>query len=161
MVPNKNIGAAVQCLVAGAGRALADGTGDAAKVTGQTIDRMPPGEPGSYSCVLAIAAGAVLSEDETLSMAVEAQYTDTPLGSWDTAVVLQAAAVLLTGGAGGSSEIGNIEIDVSFATRKRYVRFNVTPNLSAVGTVDPVVAATDVCHWGATCVLGGATDIPV
>ena len=142
----RNIGAYLKCLVAAAGTALAAGAGDATKVTGQSIDRRDYG-----SGVLNIAYTATLAEDKTIAFAAE--YQESADGStWDTAVAMQASTVDATGGSGGSTEVGEVEIDIELENKKRYIRFNITPDLSNT--------ATDVCHWGATCVLGGARERP-
>ncbi len=146
MIPT-NIGAGLACKVAGAGTATAGGTGDNTKVTGQAIDRL-----GFESGVLAIAYKAALAEGKTLSFAVE--YEESADGSnWDTAVSLQSATVCSTGGTGGSTNHGVVEIDLNLRPRKRYVRYNVTPDLNATGT--------DTVTWAGVLVAGGASVKPV
>lgn len=141
-----DIGAFIKGAIIGAGTATAGGTGDATKVTGQTIDR-----DNFFSASIMIAYKAVLAEDETISFAVERQESDDGT-TWDTAVDEQTATVAATGATGGSTEYGTVKIDVNLTAQKRYVRYNVTPNLSASGT--------DTLVWAGEGVLGGARSIP-
>jgi hypothetical protein len=62
------------------------------------------------------------------------------------------ATVVATGGTGGSTEFARKETDVDLTPRKRYVRFNATPDLSA--------GATDVGEMTVAVVLGGADKLP-
>lgn len=128
------------------GQATAAGSGDDTKVTGNTIDLS-----GFRSGTIAIPYSATLQQDETLSMAVEIQESDDGT-SWDTAEELQASAVEATGDTGGSTETGIVRIADNFEGRKRYVRVNVTPDLSASGT--------DTAFWTAVLVQGGAEELP-
>jgi len=141
-----NIGAAILAKVVGASEALAGGTGDATKVTGQSTDRT-----GYYSGKLVVAYKAVLAEDKTIAFATELQESSDN-STWDTAEVVVASTVADTGASGGSTEYGVTEASIDLSGRKRYIRFNVTPDLSAT--------ATDTVHWGATFVMGGADELP-
>ena len=130
--------------------ATAGGTGDNTKVTGATVDRV-----GYGSAAVAIAYTATLAATKTLSFAVEVQESDDG-STWGTATALQAATVQATGQSGGSTETGVLKISDSFETRARYVRYNVTPDLSNTGT--------DTASVAVTVVLGGAyngTTLPV
>lgn len=147
MIRFVDLGSHVKAAVVGAGTATAGGSGDNTKVTGQTINRQD-----YLSGVLVIAFKAALSEGKTVSFAVEVQESSDG-SSWDTAVVLQAATVAATGGAGGSTEYGTVEINENLKGRKKYVRYNITPDLSAT--------STDTLTWGAAFVLGGASKLPV
>ena len=147
----RDLSSHIACRHAGAGRLVAAGTGDATKVTGKTIDRMTPGSAGYLSAVVAITGQAVLTDAKTISMAIELQESADD-SSWDTAEVVQAATVLATS-SGGTTEKFCAEHAINLAGRKRYIRFNVTPDLSHSGT--------DTAEWGATCVLGGSDASPV
>ncbi len=126
----------------------AAGTGDNTKRTGQTIDRMS-GTSMANSCVLSTAFLAALAASQTLSLAHELQESDNGT-SWDTAEVIQAATVKATG---AGNKRGTDEHSVSLIGRKRFIRFNVTPDLSA--------GATDTATFHTTAVLGGYDQIPV
>lgn len=142
-----DVGNYIKPVAVGAGTATAGGSGDNTKVTGQTINRQ-----GFLSGVLAVAFKATLAEDETVSFAVEVQESADG-SNWGTAEVLQAATVAATGDTGGSTEYGVVEINENLKGRKKYVRYNITPDLSAT--------TTDTLTWGATFVLGGADVKPV
>lgn len=125
-------------------------TEDNVKVTGATIDRgVDLDQP--MSGILCVSGGATLQATETLTMAAE--YQESSDGStWDTAVALYAATTVATGDTGGSQETFSKETALKLKPLKRYVRFNVTPNLSASGT--------DTANWGACFVAAGMRRLP-
>lgn len=132
------------------GTATAGGTGDNTKVTGATIDRQ-----GFGSAAVSINYLAALAQGATLSFAVEVQESDDGT-TWGTATALQSAAIAATGGTGGSTEKGTVKVCDSYETRARYVRYNVTPDLSASGT--------DTLSFGVQAILGGnynGTSLPI
>ena len=151
--PRTDLGSSVKSVIAGASVAstapaivTAGGAGDATKVTGQTIDRK-----GYYSGVLAVGWYAELADTKTFSLAVEIQESDNA-SSWDTAVALLAATVVATGDSPTTDFHGVTELDINFKGRKRYARFNVTPDLSNT--------SADLAVWTAVCTLGGADQLP-
>lgn len=152
VAPMQDIGAHVKQVYANgqetaAGVAIvltAGATEDAVKVTGQSIDRL-----GFDSVSLATTAKATLAATKTLAFAVEYQ-TSSDDSTWATAVAMQASTVLLTGGGGGTNEEGCLELNLNMEGLPRYIRFNVTPDLSATGT--------DTAVWTSTATLGGARD---
>jgi hypothetical protein len=122
----------------------AGGTGDNTALTGASIDRR-----GYGSANFVIAYKTTLAASETLSFAAE--YQESSDGSnWDTATALQAATVAKTGAV--TAGHGVVEFDVNLEGKKRYIRFNFTPNLSASGTDTAVVYGT--------AILGGADVLP-
>lgn len=129
----------------------AAGTGDATKVTGQTLDRKQSDGALAHSCVVSTAYLAALQATETLSLAHELQESADG-STWDTAEAIEASTVKATGEAGGSNERGVDEHSVNLMARKRYIRFNVTPDLSASGT--------DTATFHTQAVLGGFDIIP-
>jgi hypothetical protein len=143
---HEEFGALHKAAHCGASHATAGGTGDATAVTGASIDRL-----GYASCSLVIDFKAVLAEDATLTYAVEYQESSDN-SNWDTAVALQAATTAATGGSGGSTEQGLVQFDLNLRAKKRYIRFNFTPNLSA--------ANTDTAISAAVAILGGADKLP-
>lgn len=143
----RDIGAHIVGMVIGAGTATAGGTGDNTEVTGQKIDR-----DDFMSGAVEIAYKAVLAQAATLTIGVTLQESSDG-STWDTAETIKAAAVVSTGGTGGTTNYGVVEIDIKLEHRKRYIRINVKPDLSA--------ANTDTLVWGGTAVLGGARTVPV
>jgi len=117
----------------------AAGTGDNTKVTGETIDRK--GSSGSLpdSGVLAIGWQTALTNTKTLSFAVELQESSDG-SSWDTAEVVQALTVVKTA-TSSTTYHGVTEYTIGLSSRKRYIRFNITPDLNASGTDTAVYAA--------------------
>ena len=149
----KGFQANAQATAAGVAVVLTAGaTEDGVKVTGTTLDRATPGGVRYDSTALEVSGLATLAQDETLSFAVE--YQDSADGStWNTAVALQASTVAATGGTGGSNETVMVELDLDMSDLERYVRFNVTPAMSA--------ASADTAVWSACAVFGGADILPV
>lgn len=158
----QNIGATLALKSIGAGTLTAGGTGDATKVTGNTIDRAPSGgrtagdsstpAPMFLSASLGIAGIAVLTSGKKLSMAVEIQ--DSSDGTnFNTAVVLQASLQVTPASLGTTEIKWQNKIDVNLKPYQRYVRFNVTPDLDASGT--------DTANWAGIAALGGTDQLPV
>ena len=126
---------------------VAGGTPDGTKVTGDTIDTA-----GLYaSGILQISYLAALANTKTLSFAIEYQESDDN-SSWDTAVVVQAATVCATGDGVSSNFAGMVQSDITLYDKKRYIRFNITPDLSASGT--------DTAGYGVVLTAGGADHVP-
>lgn len=150
----RDLGSHIESKYANGGRLVAAGTGDNTKVNGATINRMAAGGAGYLSAVLAIAVHAVLTATKDCTIAVEVQESADG-SSWDTAVVLRAAASPFTAAqvAAGGDQTAIIEIAENLAPRKQYVRYNVTPDLSHSGT--------DTAEHAAVLVLGGADASPV
>ena len=126
----------------------AAGTGDATKVTGQTIDRKS-GSAMAQSCVLVTGYLAALTAAKTLSLAHELQESDDG-SNWDTAEVIEAATVKVTG---AGNKRGVDAHTISLNGRKRYIRFNVTPDLSHT--------STDTAEFFSTAILSGYDQRPV
>jgi hypothetical protein len=158
----QNIGAVLATRNACSGKLTAGGSGDAVKVTGNTIDRMPSGgtkngdtsvpAPGFLSCCLTVAGQATLADTQQLLIAAEIQ--DSADGTnWNTAVALQASTPVAKSSGGTTEKTWVNKIDVNLKPYARYVRFNVTPDLDASGT--------DTALWAAVATLGGADQLPV
>lgn len=140
----KNVGAFLKALVCGAFSAVAAGTGDATAVVGATIDRL-----GYDSAKFIIGYKTSLTAAKTLAFAAEYQESSDG-SSWDTAVALQASTVDKTGAV--TDGVGEVEFNVDLSGKKRYIRFNFTPDLSHT--------STDTAVGAAVCVLGGAQTVP-
>lgn len=129
--------------------ATAAGTGDATAVTGATIDTQftVTGKGGNAKDILAKASSVkfsltgktTLTAAKTLSIACE--YQESSDGStWDTAVALLASTVVKTG-AVTDSAITPLEYNLSLESKKRYIRFNFTPDLSHTSSDTAVLSA--------------------
>lgn len=147
----RNIGAMIAGLVAAGPVALtAGGSGDNAAVTGVIIDRATHGWPQSAVAVLPFLA--TLAEDETLAVTATLQHgSEADLSDAETLLTV-ATGAQATGDTGGSIEQNQVEVDLSLAAAKRYIRLNLTPDLSA--------ADTDIAAIAAVLVLGGANRLP-
>lgn len=146
--PLYDLDASVKPLRASNGASIvAAGAGDNSAVTGVTIDRL-----GYMAAKLVLAWSATLAANKKLSLAVE--YQESADGSsWDTAVVLQALAAVATDSGAGSTMRGITEFDLNLKARKRYIRFNFTPDLDA--------GATDTAFIHALALLAGRDTLPV
>lgn len=139
-----NFGATHKVLACGAARVTAAGAGDNTAITGASIDRL-----GYGSLTFAIAYKTTLASSETLKFAAEYQESSDN-SNWDTATSLQAATTAETGVQ--TNKVGKVEFDLDLAGKKRYIRFNFTPDLSASGT--------DTADVSAVAVLGDAQVLP-
>ena len=143
-----DIGAKLIWAAGGALSATAAGTGDATKKTGSTIDRL-----GYASGKLVGQTIVTLASDKALNVVVEYQLSANN-SDWDTAVALYsevAIASVTTAITAGVYKA--FEVDLNLDPFKRYIRFNVTPDLTAAGT------DTAALQWG--MVLGGYLSNPV
>ncbi len=150
MASVRDLGSVIKCLGLQAQSGLAAGTGDNTEVTSPTIDRQEAGAAGFMSAVVAIAYKTSLTAAATLKLTLKIQES-ADNSTWDTAVNLQTALTLKTGAL--TNEVGVHEEALDLSSRKRYVRFLITMDLSA--------GATDVFVYGGTIVLGGADRLPV
>ena len=120
-------------------------SGDGVAMTGATIDTQftATGIGGQSqdlvgrfgSVKFAVFYDCVLTATKNLSIAAEYQ-TSTDGSSWATAVSLRAAAAVATATGVNS---GQLEYDLSLESLPRYIRFNVTPDLSATGTDTAII----------------------
>ena len=135
----------VTCGFSGTITANNSGSGDNVAITGASIDRL-----GYGSAVFCIAYKTTLAASETLAFAVE--YQESADGSnWDTATAIQASTVAATGALTGG--LGRVTFPLNLEGKKRYIRFNFTPNLSASGT--------DTANVAGVAILGGSDALPV
>lgn len=123
---------------------IAAGVGDAAAVTGNTINRNTYGMPES---LLVVATSYYsLADTETMSLAVEIQES-TDGTTWVAAEALQAATVVVT--ASGATAQGQTNTyTVKLTGRRQYFRINHTPNLSAAGVDTSYVTLSGVLAGG-------------
>lgn len=128
--------------IAGNKSATAGGAGDATEVTGAWIDRLPSDSGPAASAKLSIEYTATLAQGATLKFAANFQDATSNVGAGadDYGDALPATTVA-TGGAGGSTETGTVEIDVDLEAARQFVTAQITPDLSA--------ANTDTCNWSA------------
>jgi hypothetical protein len=104
----------------------AGGAGDNVEVQGDTIDTT-----GCLSIAIVIPFTATLDTAETLSLRTEVEESDDG-SSFDAAVEIQAATVVATG---LGTVDGAHQIADNVLQRKKFVRYNVTPDLSR-GSID-------------------------
>lgn len=147
----KNLAAEVLALNGGGGRLVAAGAGDNTKITGQKIDR--GGASGSQmyqSAIVNVNWHANLTDTKTLALALELQESNDGV-TYDTAEVVYATTVVATS-AGGGDVYGTTQTALDLSKRKRYMRFNPTPDLNASGT--------DVAEVMLQVTLAGGNTLP-
>lgn len=133
--------------------ATAGGAGDDTEVNTAWVDRMDDDYGMAMSAKLVIVYEAALADTETLTFAGNFQDASDAAGSdaadYGTAI---AATTVSSADSAGSTNDGTIEIDVDLSAAKEFVRFQLTPNLSA--------GATDTLKWSATLVFFGGSRQP-
>jgi hypothetical protein len=145
---------------------VADSATDNVAVDGEVIDRLVANSQMAKSATILIPFLATLSATETVSFLVTIK--DSADGSsFGAATTLQASTVAATGEGGGSNEGGLVEINLSLDSYRRYVKVQVTCDLSqadipeVVEPPTPAVEATDTATWACAVVLGGFSRFPV
>jgi hypothetical protein len=149
--------------------AVADSVTDNVAVEGVTLNRLQTATGDiARSCVVLVPYTTTLSATETMSLAVMVQ--DSADGSvWSAAETLLASAEQASGGVAGATVTGIIELNDDLNSRRQYVRYNVTPNLSqsdiaADPEAEPPVEAaeaTDAVTFATVVVLGGYKNLTV
>jgi hypothetical protein len=132
----------------------AGGAGDNTATTLVYIDRLPANAGMFETAKLVIMTRAVLAQAATATLTV--QLLDaTSVGGAGAANFGSAtpAAVIATGGTGGSTELVATEIDVDLSGAREFVAARVTLDMSASGT--------DTATVDAVWVLGGSDRGPV
>jgi hypothetical protein len=125
--------------------------GDGAAINGVEIDTQSL--PTRFNNVTALVPiEAVLGEDETATIDAKVQTREEADGDW-VDVAGADGQIVLTGGAGGTTERGVLKVGADMAFAQRRLRVVVTPTLSA--------AATDTAAVSATLIFAGAEALPV
>ena len=128
--------------------ATAGGSGDATEVDGAWVDRQLDDIGLALSAKLVITFTATLETGETLSFSGNFQDATSSAGAGaDDFSTAFTATVVATGDSAGSTETGTYEVDIDLAGANRYIRSQITPNLSRSGT--------DTCEWSAAIVFFG------
>jgi len=122
----------------------AGATEDGVEVTGEAINRRD-----AMSCVLSITGKAKLASGKTIAFGVKYQ-TSPDNSTWATAVVLQASTVAAIYIAG--VEEFEVDLPLSLKGKDKFIRFNITPDMSNT--------TTDIAVWSAACHLGGFNTLP-
>lgn len=138
----------------------AGSTNDNTEKTGQTIDLLDEeGElgfaPGQlFLCgLLAISWKAVLSEDETFSLAAKVEQDDNTGFISDTDIATLATVVVATGGTGGSTVRGVTFLRIPALNQGgQYARCKITGDCSK--------ANTDTAEFSAVYLFGGSNITP-
>jgi hypothetical protein len=131
--------------------ATAASTGDDTKATSEEVDRLVSGAGLAQSCKLLVPFTTTLDNAETLSLTVNIIHADAT-GAEAGAVVIAAKAVVKTA-TSATTFNGVAEYDVNLAPYGRFIKFEITPDLSRGGT-DTAVLMPCV-------VLGGFVATPV
>ena len=119
---------------------------DNVKVTGAEINRLVNGGL-ARSLKLLIPYSFTLADGKVAKFTVGLTDCATSGGSYSTATAIQAATTAATGGTGGSTEAGHVELDIDLSGYAQYLKFEITADLDASGT--------DAGNWFSSVVLGG------
>lgn len=136
--------------------ALAAGSGDNTEVDCAYVDRIldQAAEGGiAMSMKLVITYTTALNAAETLKFAVQIQDDADGAGAGEDFGSAIPLTVVATGDSPNSTETGTVEVDVDLSAAKRFIRAQITPDLSR--------GATDTAEWSATYVLYGHNRQPV
>lgn len=118
---------------------------DNLKVDGDGIDKT-----GYLSGVVQVVGLAALADAETVTLTVEREESDDD-SVWVNPTEVQAATVVATS-SGGTNENFVLEVDQNLKPLKKFVRYNVTLDLSA--------GATDTAIFDCALLMGGADVAP-
>lgn len=132
------------------GSATAGGTGDATAVNGIIIDRDAHGH--ALSACFATRYKTTLAQTKTLTLAYSLKHGDDS-GLSDVSEFASGSVVVATGPTGGATVRDILRTAIDLAGAKRYIRFDVTPDLSASGT--------DTAEFSTVAVFGGLYKLPV
>lgn len=139
--------------------ATAAGSGDNTKMTLVEVDRVDANGGIAMSAILVVPYTTTLAQAETLSLTLGITDCATSSGSYSTATSLLAKTAISTGGTGGSTNTDVYEVRVDLRGYNRYLKFEVTPDLSASGTdtakIMPLVILCDHSIQPATANTGG------
>lgn len=136
--------------------ATAGGTGDNTEVDCAYVDRIKDSDAAggiAQSMKLVIGFTSALNAGETLSFAIQIQDDADGVGSGTDFGEPIVKTVVATGASPNSTEVGTVEVDVDLSGAKRFVRAQVTPDLSRGGT--------DTAEWAASYVMFGHDPVPI
>lgn len=140
--------------------ATANGSGDNTKMTLAEVDRLDSATGGlAKSAIIVVPYTTALASAETLSLTIGITDCATSNGSYSSAVAVLAKTVVSTGGSGGTTNTDVYEARVDLAPYARFIKFEVTPDMSASGTdtakVMPLVVLCDHSVKPTTANVGG------
>jgi hypothetical protein len=147
-----NIGAYIAAVDTGvAFNSVAAGANDNAEKAGVIIDRTLHGNALSASLIIQYVA--TLTDAKKLNVGYRIEHGDDAAlaDTADLIKVLPAAGTVLNAPAGGGAASGVTKVDLDLGGAKRYLRVNVTADLSAVGA--DVAVAAEVLAMGGEQVL--------
>lgn len=143
--PNvSEIGAMIKAFKLYGATQTAAGAGDNTEVTTSSVDRS-----GYGSGVFVFAGRSNAATNETLKLTLKISDSDDD-STFSADTTLKSAVTVYSGGASAGNFV--YEVDIDLAKYKRYIRFKLTPDLSASGT--------DTAQWGAAFIAGGAVTKP-
>jgi len=95
------------------------------------------------SILVVVPIVATLASDNTIATVITYQES-ADNSSWDTAVAYKTLATVLTGIAAGTEQYATDRVELDTMGKKKYVRVNVTPDFSALGTDTAILGAVVV-----------------
>lgn len=134
--------------------ATAGGSGDNTEVNGAWLDRNDAIAGLMMSAKLGISFTTTLGIGQTLAFDVQVQHASDIAGSDAADYGPAVTGILAANGASGGATVAEVaELDVGLEGAKRFVRFQITPQLSA--------ANTDTANWSAVVAWFGGRKQPI
>lgn len=144
-----DVGAYLKSEYGGFVSVTAGGGGDGSEVSGPWVD-----VGGAETAKVILGYTTTLAENATLSLAANLQdATDssgTDSADYGSGV---SSTVVATGGTGGTTETGSMELDFNLRSANGYIRNQFTPTMSA--------SSADTASVMSVVVLGGGNELPV
>lgn len=150
----KNGGARARAIFADDHTMVAGAGSDNSEQSGAWVDRLGADYGTVQSAKLVITGTATLADAATLTVSANMQdATDSSgAGAADHGTAM-AAAVVATGGTGGSTETFTVEMDFDLSGAEQFMRSQILADLSA--------ANTDTATWTATWIVFGSDRNPI
>lgn len=157
----QNAGQNQKVLYCASGNATAAGAGDNAAVTGESIDHVPNtleggGRFDGAELVIVFETALTAAEDLTFTLDLEEaddNGSDAPGAFANVDADYALDPVVIEGNAGGTLK-SQVRVPIDVQALKRWIRCNITPNLSA--------GAADTVRWAAHIVLHEpANGVPI
>lgn len=118
--------------------ATAGGTGDNTAITGITIDRNAVSTGSKpLSAIVSVLYDTVMTDTKTLTLKTQKIEHSDDGSTWSDYATFGDVTIAKT----GTNTRGATKLAVDLGSAKRYVRFDVTPDLSASGTDTAVIGA--------------------
>lgn len=153
-VPARDIGEFLQVIPQDMVSVTAGGAGDAAEMTGDTINRQTYGNP--ESCLIVVQYEATVGASETLKLTVKLEDDDNSGMTSANSQTLASAVTVETGAVTAENDVYVVKAKLSGL--QQYIRAKVTPDLSRANTDTALVSYSIIMGPGRDTALLDAAD---